>query len=101
MSVPSLAVGVVAASLTTALPPGIPEMLTRYAPRPAMLYHLDRSFGERPRWEAVLPRGARAEFTISDAGTWTMLITPAGGNTCIMASGKDWRRSPVDPLTEE
>jgi len=34
------------------------------------------------------------ELFVSDKGTWTMLMTTAKGNTCIVATGLGWQDAP-------
>lgn len=64
-----------------------PEM-HRCATRAEMLATLNERYHERPRdWHLIGP-ALVLEYLVSDRGTWTVLATTPGGNTCIVHAGR-------------
>ena len=41
--------------------------------------------------------GNIVELFISEAGTWTILVTRPEGSSCVVASGGDWESEPLIP----
>ena len=44
----------------------------------------------------VMSRGQLMELFVSGDGTWTLVVSQAGGMSCMIAAGEGWR--PVPPL---
>ena len=45
----------------------------------------------------VTADGKLIELLVSEAGTWTMLLTTPSGRSCAITAGKQWRRANHDP----
>jgi hypothetical protein len=56
---------------------------------------LAKQYGETPTVIGITDRGALLDVVVSSAGTWTMMITVAGGPTCIVATGRHWEMLPA------
>jgi hypothetical protein len=57
---------------------------------------LDKSYAESRRAVGLVGQDGKGviELFVSDKGTWTMLVTSARGNTCIIAAGLGWQGVP-------
>ena len=52
---------------------------------------LERTFSERPFAYGVTDDGALLEiFSTRDGLTWTLVITLANGQSCVLATGESW-----------
>ena len=58
--------------------------------RDAIVGTLKAKYKEDRQAIAVAGTNSVIELFISEAGTWTMLVTSADGRTCIMAAGHSW-----------
>jgi len=90
-AVPVLA-GSLAAVLATAGPAA--AQTPQCASRDAIVERLSLQFGEEPIRVAVTSTGDLLEVLASPEGTWTIIITRAGGPTCLMSAGEGWRGAP-------
>ena len=55
-----------------------------------MVGFLDRDYRESRSGLGLTASGAVVELYTARSGTWTMLITEPGGNTCVMGNGEGW-----------
>lgn len=90
------AVPVLAGSLAVALATAGPAaaQTPQCASRDAIVERLSLQFGEEPIRIAVTSTGDLLEVLASPQGTWTIIITRAGGPTCLMSAGEGWRGAP-------
>lgn len=58
--------------------------------RSKMVGYLDRDYQESRSGLGLASNGAVVELYTAKTGTWTMLITKPGGNTCVIGSGESW-----------
>lgn len=71
---------------------------TECAPRAHVLERLAGTYGESRRGMGLVSERGIVEIFASDAtGTWTIVITLPSGQTCLIASGQDYRGL-ADPL---
>jgi len=59
------------------------------------LAQLEKQYGETPTAIGITDQGALLDVVVSPAGTWTMMLTVAGGPTCIVATGRHWETLPA------
>ena len=67
--------------------------------RPAAVKRLAEKFDEHPVWAGLTNRGHMMELFASGNGTWTLLVSPGNGLTCMVAAGEGWR--PIDKPEHE
>ena len=61
------------------------------APREAVVERLATTYGESRQSVGLGEQGVMIEtFASSDTGTWTITVTTANGQTCLVASGQSW-----------
>ena len=65
------------------------------APRDQIVERLAAQFGERPISVAVTATGDLLELLASPQGSWSIIVTKAGGPTCLMSAGEGWRGAPA------
>lgn len=58
--------------------------------RDVIVARLGQLFQEHQIGYGLVGQAAVVEFYVSAAGTWTVLMTNAGGQTCIMGAGDSW-----------
>ena len=73
------------APLVTAAP-----TLGQCGPHGSMITMLAMRYLEAPKAIGIVSRNHFMEVYVSAAGSWTVLVTSTGGNSCIVASGSDW-----------
>lgn len=56
---------------------------------------LAKKYSEAPRAVATVNDSRLVEIYVSEKGSWTILVTKAGGKSCIIAAGQDWEDVPV------
>ena len=66
----------------------------RCADREAMLSLLTKKFSERPVAIGTVNQDRYMQLFVSPKGTWTVLMTEADGNACILAAGENWESLP-------
>ncbi len=59
------------------------------------LAQLEKQYGETPTVIGITDQGALLDVVVSPTGTWTMMLTVAGGPTCIVATGRHWETLPA------
>jgi hypothetical protein len=63
--------------------------------RNAIVDTLKTKYNESRQAIGVAGTDSVVELYISEAGTWTMLVTSPNGRTCIMAAGHSWDGKPT------
>ncbi len=62
------------------------------ADRQQIIDKLKERYEEVPRYTAIATPAAILEILISPSGTYTVIVTSPGSPTCLVASGKHWRK---------
>ncbi|MDH3194739.1 MAG: hypothetical protein OEL78_00350 [Hyphomicrobiales bacterium] len=73
------------------------EAQTQCGPHRRIVEVLAGKYGEAPRAIGSVSRNHLMEVYVSETGSWTILVTSADGNACIIASGGDWEDVPFEP----
>lgn len=60
-------------------------------PRESVLDALSESYQERLVSRGVTSGGALLEVLAGPSGSWSILLTVPGGQTCLVSSGEGWR----------
>ena len=68
--------------------------------REGILKQLARTHAESPLNIGVTDEGGLLEVLTGPTGTWSMIISFPGGETCLVAQGDDWRNLNL-PLAED
>jgi hypothetical protein len=63
--------------------------------RTAIVDALKTKYNETRQAMGIVGTDSVVELYISEAGTWTMLVTSASGLTCVMAAGHSWDGTPT------
>lgn len=62
---------------------------------------LEKKYGETPRnIGMVSDKGVMQVFVSPEKGTWTILMTNAHGQSCLLAAGKNWEELKQKALDE-
>ena len=65
--------------------------MPRCEPRDAALSHLEQAYAEQVIGRGLTSGGhAMVEVLVSDAGSWSVVVTDTHGRTCLLATGDDW-----------
>ncbi len=64
------------------------------AERTEFLAYFDDKYEEAPVSMGLMADGRVLEILASDNGTWTIIVTKASGESCGLASGDAWMKSP-------
>lgn len=96
----ALLLGVAALSLMAASASAAKAQSAPCAPREAIVERLALDFGEEPIGVAVTASGDLLEVLASPQGSWSIIITEAGGPTCLMSAGEGWRGAPAQAAKE-
>ncbi len=83
--------------LATALPATAQMMC---GPRNNVVANLEKGYSEHPVSMGLASNGAVIEVFLSEAGTFTIVMTRPNGLSCLMAAGKDWQDLPIKPLLD-
>jgi hypothetical protein len=83
--------------VTTA--PAQNQMQAQCGPHTRIVEVLAGKYSEAPKAIGTVSRTHFMEVYVSQAGSWTILVTSADGNSCILASGGDWEDVPFKPGT--
>jgi hypothetical protein len=59
--------------------------------RENVLKQLASEYQEAPVGIGLASNGAVVELLTSNTGTWTLLVTPPRGPTCLMGTGEAWQ----------
>lgn len=67
--------------------------------RADLLEHFQQSYREVPNVVGLTTDGRLLEVVVAPSGSWTMLLTPPGGQACVIATGQDWQNivAALDP----
>ena len=61
--------------------------------RDAVVGQLDTQFDEQVAGRGLAANGKlMLELFVSEAGSWTVLVSEPGGRSCILGSGEAWQR---------
>ncbi len=63
--------------------------------RSDMLAEFARSYREVPSAVALTDQGALLDVLVSPSGSWTMLLSFPGGQSCIVGTGQAWQVRPA------
>ena len=64
------------------------------AERAEFLAYFDDKFAEAPVSMGLMTDGRVIEVLASEKGSWTIIVTKASGESCGLASGEAWMKSP-------
>lgn len=95
-----LALPLVAAALVS-IPSGTWAQGPQCGPRDSVLGALKEHYQERPVSRGVTAAGALLEVLAGPSGSWSILLTVPGGQTCLVSSGDGWRGLPLVPDRRE
>ena len=84
--------GIVAALLI--LLPTIAAAQLPCAARDEIVSEITQHFKEAPEATGVTPQGMLLEVFVSEARSWTILLTTPQGVSCIVAVGENWEWEP-------
>lgn len=67
--------------------------------RTELLAHFQQSYREVPNVVGLTTDGRLIEVVVAPSGSWTMLLTPPGEQSCVIATGQDWQNivATLDP----
>ncbi len=60
------------------------------AARDEIVSALNEHYKENPAGIGLAPPGRVFELYVSEAGTWTLLLTTANGRSCVIGAGENW-----------
>jgi len=63
--------------------------------RVKFIERLKQHYGERPVSSGINFNGVMVEVFASDEGHFTILATRPNGESCLIASGKNWQETPL------
>lgn len=66
--------------------------------RAKFLETLQKHYSEDLSSIGVTADGKVLEVLVSEAGTWTILLTSPSGRSCAVTAGKGWSRTAQDPM---
>ena len=69
--------------------------------REAVLRQLAAEYQEAPAGIGLSSTGNVVELLTSAAGTWTLIVTPPAGLTCLMGTGEGWQAVERKPGEKE
>ncbi len=77
----------------TALIPASAKSQQVCGDRAKIVAHLGSDYKEGRAGIGLAASGTVVELFTADSGTWTMLMTAPGGQTCVMGSGEGWEQT--------
>lgn len=86
---------VLGAGLAVIAPSAAEAQLAMCGDRAQIIDQLKTKYNETRQATGLIANNGAAELYISEKGTWTMLVTLAGGKSCIIAAGHDWDSAPT------
>jgi hypothetical protein len=60
-----------------------------------VLHTLQGKYAEKPASMGLANNGTIVEVLASEDGTWTIVMTTPGGESCLLAAGDYWRNLPA------
>lgn len=67
------------------------------APREEVVSRLADKFGEQQRGIGLAQGNNVVELFVSEAGSWTVLLSFPAGHSCLIAAGESWQMKPALP----
>lgn len=61
-----------------------------------MIQVLAKKYSEAPKAVGLVNNDRVVEIFVSEKGSWTILVTKAGGTACILAAGQEWEEVPLN-----
>lgn len=94
--IPPGKIGVLILTALLSLNPSLSEAQTQQqtppcGPRALIVEQLKREFSETPVSRGLASNGTIIELLVSEAGTWTLLVSLPNGNSCFGAVGEMWQ----------
>src|SRR5688572_11040528 len=77
--------------------PTIAEAQVPCAARDEIVSQITQRFKETPEANGITPDGMLLEVFVSEARSWTILLTTPQGIACIAATGENWERQSRKP----
>jgi hypothetical protein len=71
------------------------------ADRASLLQKLAAEYQEAPIGVGIAHGGSVLELLTSPDGTWTLMATRPGGQTCLIATGQAWQGARCEPVKPE
>ena len=97
----ALVLGTAAAAITVTTAPVTTATAQEMAcgAREEMVERLQRSFGEAQTGLGLISEARILEvWSSEETGTWTILMTEAGGQSCMVAAGEAWKTVPIQAV---
>lgn len=69
--------------------------------RGTLVETLKKRYAELPVSKGLSGSGHVLEVYVSEAGSWTILVTRPTGESCILSAGENWHQVPVASLIEQ
>jgi hypothetical protein len=82
------------------LSPTIAAAQLACAPRDQIVSQLSQRFKETPEANGITVDGLLLEVFVSEAQSWTILLTSPKGISCIASAGESWERQSRKPEAE-
>ncbi|MGI6856444.1 hypothetical protein [Mesorhizobium sp. 1B3] len=64
-------------------------------PYKAVVKSLAEQYREKPQSVGVIDNNTVLEVFVSDAGTWTIVVTDTAGRSCVLSAGEGWDNNTV------
>lgn len=64
--------------------------------RANVISHLEKRFGEKPVSMGLAGNGSMVEVFASDGGSFTIIMTQPGGQSCMVTAGEGWSQIEVE-----
>lgn len=84
------AIGVLMLALWFLIWPAEAQVQMQCGPHKRMTEILANKYKETPKANGTVSRKRLMQAFVSDGGSWTIVITTADGNSCIIAAGQNW-----------
>lgn len=68
--------------------------MTVCGPRDRFVAHLEKKHAEQPTGVGLATSGRMVELLTSETGSWTIIITEPGGQSCVIGAGEAWEALP-------
>lgn len=68
-------------------------------PRDRFVAHLEKKHAEYPMAMGLAASGRVVEVLGAENGSWTIIITEPGGQSCVIAAGEAWENLPRRPVS--
>jgi hypothetical protein len=64
-------------------------------PHETVVQSLAEQYREQPQSVGVIDNNTVLEVFVSDAGTWTIVVTDTAGRSCVLSAGEGWDSNTV------